>query len=200
MIPVMPFQELSDEDLIAIISFLRSQEPVKNEVKKTEFSFLGKALSAFGIVTTTGPKNTPPKSVISDTTVAYGKYLANYVANCYGCHTDRDIKSGKFIGEAFAGGFLFEPDPMSEGFAFVSPNLTPDPETGIITGWDEDIFLNRFHSGRIYKGTPMPWGAFSRMENEDLKAIYRYLHSLRPVKNQLEQYVYSPGDKLPERK
>jgi len=200
LIPVMPFQELSDEDLVAIISYLRSQEPLRNDVEESEFSFLGKALLAFGAVTPTGPKNKPPKSVVRDTTAAYGNYLANNVANCYGCHTDRDIKSGEFIGEAFAGGFLFEPEPFSEGFAFVSPNLTPDPETGIMTDWDEKIFLDRFHSGRIFKGTPMPWGSFSRMEDIDLKAIYRYLHSVRPINNRIEKYVYAPGDELPARK
>jgi mono/diheme cytochrome c family protein len=199
LIPVMPFQELSDEDLTAIISYLRSQEPVKNEIEPSEMKFLGKALVAFGAFTPTGPRNVPPKSVARDTTAVYGKYLASSVANCYGCHTDRDIKSGEFIGEAYAGGFLFDPEPFSEGFAFVSPNITPDPETGIMTDWDEELFLDRFHSGRIYKGTPMPWGALGRMEDSDLKAIYRYLQSVEPVENELEKYVYAPGEELPAR-
>ena len=69
-----------------------------------------------------------------------------------------------------------------------------------MTGWDENVFLDRFHSGRIFKGTPMPWGSFSRMEDGDLKAIYHYLLSVRPVKNQLDKYVYAPGDELPARK
>jgi len=199
LIPVMPFQELSDEDLTAIISYLRSQEPVKNDVERSELKFLGKALLASGALTPTGPQNTPPKSVARDTTVKYGEYLAANVANCYGCHTNRDVKSGEFVGEPYAGGFLFDPEPFSEGFSFVSPNITPDPETGIMTDWDEELFLDRFHSGRIYKGTPMPWGAFGKMDDGDLKAIYRYLQSLDPIENQLEKLVYAPGEELPAR-
>ena len=178
LVPVMPFQELSDEDLTAIVSYLRSQKPVKNIVEKSELTFLGKALLAFGAITPTGPQNTPNKTVDRDTTVEYGKYLAESVANCYGCHTDRDEKSGAFIGIPYAGGFLFSPEPYAEGFAFVSPNITPDPETGIMVDWDEELFLDRFHSGRIYKGTPMPWGAFGKMDDGDLKAIYRYLQTV----------------------
>jgi mono/diheme cytochrome c family protein len=196
LIPVMPFQDLSDEDLKAIISFLRSQEPVKNQVEDSEFKFLGKALMAFGVITPMGPKNTPPKSVTRDTTAAYGKYLANSVANCYGCHTDRDLQSGAFIGEPFAGGFYMPPEPFSEGFSFVTPNLTPDPETGIISDWDEELFLDRFKSGRVYKGTPMPWGAYSRMPDGDVKALYRYLQTLEPVHKQLDKLVYAPGESM----
>ena len=188
--------KMSDEDLKAIISYLRSQEPVKNEVPASEFKFLGKALIAFGALTPIGPKNPPEKSVMQDTTAAYGKYLANSVANCYGCHTDRDLESGAFIGEPFAGGFYMPPEPFTEGYSFVTPNLTPDPETGIIADWDEELFLDRFKSGRIYKGTPMPWGAYSRMPDEDVKALYRYLQTLKPVHKNIEKLVFAPGESM----
>jgi hypothetical protein len=46
----------------------------------------------------------------------------------------------------------------------------------------------------------MPWGAFGRMEDGDLKAVYRYITSLDPVENALEKYVYAPGETLPTRK
>jgi len=133
------------------------------------------------------------------TLIARGKYLSNNVANCYGCHTDRDLQSGSFIGEPFAGGFYMPPEPFSEGYSFVTPNLTPDPETGIIADWDEDLFLDRFKSGRVYKGTPMPWGAYSRMPVGDVKALYRYLQTLKPVHNKLEKLVFAPGEDLPAR-
>jgi hypothetical protein len=38
----MPFHNLSDEDLVAVLSFLRSQTPVKNKVKDNELNFIGK--------------------------------------------------------------------------------------------------------------------------------------------------------------
>ncbi|MFZ7123381.1 MAG: c-type cytochrome, partial [Bacteroidota bacterium] len=49
LLDFMPFHNLSDEDLTAVISFLRTLEPVKYEVPKTEFNFIGKAIKAFMI-------------------------------------------------------------------------------------------------------------------------------------------------------
>lgn len=192
--PFMPFQELSDEDLVAIISFLRSQEPVYHKVEPSEYSFLGKAIMAFGIITPEGPKNTPPKSVEIDSTIAYGSYLANRVANCNGCHTERDFKTGAFVGAPFAGGTLFVPDVFTEGYSFVTPNLTPHKGTGIMAYWDEPTFINRMRAGRIHKGSPMPWATYDRMEDLELKAIYRYMQSLDPVENKIDKIVFAPGE------
>jgi mono/diheme cytochrome c family protein len=194
--PFMPFQELSDEDLTAIVSYLRAQEPVKHYVPRTEYSFLGKILFAFGLFKPEGPKKTPPKSVPIDSSIAYGSYLAFSVANCYGCHTNRDLKTGEFIGEPFAGGLVFVPDVFTEGATFVTPNLTPDKKTGIMANWNETMFINRMKGGRIHKGTPMPWALFARMDDVELKALYRYLRSIKPVSNKIDQIVYAPGEEM----
>ena len=195
--PFMPFQGLSDYDLTALISFLRSQEAVNNNVKRTEYEFLGKALLAFEVVKPVAPINDPPKIVIKDSTIKYGLYIANNVANCIGCHTERDLKSGAFIGPDFAGGMNFEPDAFSKGYAFVSPNLTPDKETGIMAEWNEETFITKFQQGRLLDETPMPWGAYSRMDEIELKALYRYFMSLDPVKRKVEKTIYLPGEELP---
>ncbi len=158
--PFMPFQEVSDEDLTAIISFLRSQEPVSHVVERTELSFMGKAISAFGLIKPEQPKQTPPQSVEIGATIEYGSYIANSVGNCRGCHTLRDLKTGAYIGEDFAGGMHMEPDEFTEGYSFTSPNLTPDKETGVIANWSEEAFVSRFRTGRLHKGSPMPWGLF----------------------------------------
>lgn len=195
--PFMPFAELTDEDLTAIVSFLRSQEPVKHELKKTEVTFLGKAVMAFGLIKPMGAKGTPPKSIPIDSTVEYGNYIANYVANCVGCHTNRDLKTGAFIGEPFAGGMVFTPDAFSEGKTFRTPNLTPHP-TGIISTWTEATFMARMKGGKVHKGTPMPWGAYSRMNDVEIKAVYRYLKSLGPIDNKVEKTVWQPGEEAPK--
>ena len=196
--PFMPFADMSDEDLTAVISFLRSQPAVDHEVKHTELTFLGKALMAFGVITPMGTKGTPPKSVPIDTTIEYGKYLANSIGNCVGCHTKRDFVTGAFVGEPFAGGTYFEPDPFSYGMSFITPNLTPDPTTGHIASWSQEVFLARFKSGKVYKGTPMPWGSFSRMNETDVKAIYKYLMSLQPVPNKIDKVAFLAGEKVPK--
>lgn len=196
MFPFMPFQEMSDADVVAIISFLRSQPAVVHDVKPSELSFLGKALVAFGAIKPAGPKATPPVSVVIDSTKEYGEYLANRVANCVGCHTDRDLKTGAFTGTPFAGGFHMPADAFSKGYSFVTPNLTPDQETGVLSPWDEIGFINRFHAGRTVATSPMPWGCFSRMNDVELKALYRYLHTLQPEKKKIEKTVFAPGEKL----
>ncbi|MBN1985373.1 MAG: c-type cytochrome [Prolixibacteraceae bacterium] len=75
--------------------------------------------------------------------------------------------------------------PWGTSFA---ANLTPDP-TGI-GSWTEAQFLTAMKKGK-WKGLensrnllpPMPWQAYSYMPDEDLKAIFAYLKSLKPVKN-----------------
>lgn len=197
LFPIMPFQELSDYDLTAIVSFLRTQTPVKNNVPKTEYGFLGKALHTFGVFKPVGPVNTPPQNVVADSGAQYGKYLAYSVANCRGCHTSRDLQTGQYTGPDFAGGFIFPPDKFTKGYAFVSPNITPDPTTGVMAGWSEEAFIKRFRDGRIHEGSHMPWGTFSRMSDRDLKALYAFLTSIKPVENKIEKVVFAPGEQLP---
>jgi len=196
--PFMPFQNMSDEDLTAIISFLRSQPAVKNKIEPSALNFLGKAIQAVGMIQPIFPEGTPPKTVKIDSTIEYGSYIANSVANCKGCHTDRDLKTGKFIGEPFAGGFHMPPDAFSKGFAFITPNLTPDVETSRLKDWAEQAFINRFRQGRIYETSPMPWGPFSRLDEVELKALYRYLQSIPAVKNSVVKTVFAPGEALPK--
>ena len=66
----------------------------------------------------------------------------------------------------------------------VPPNLTPDPKTSPIGRWDEDVFVSRFRVGETVAGTPMPWGAYARMNDGDLRSVYRYLRSLPPVEHE----------------
>lgn len=200
VMPFMPFQDLSDEDLTAIISFLRSQPPVKHQVKPNEIRFLGKLVMALGMIKPEKPTAPPVKAVKKDTTAAYGSYIANSVANCRGCHTERDMKTGEFTGIKFAGGLYFEPDYFSKGYSFMSPNLTPDPQTGHITNWSRQQFIDRFKANRVHAGSPMPWGSFSRIDEGDVKALYAFLHDLKPVPNKIEKIVFAPGERPAEKK
>ncbi len=195
--PFMPFKDVSDDDLTALISFLRSQEPTKNEIAPSEYTFLGKFLMTIEALKPDGPAVTPPISVLRDSTAEYGKYLAYNVTNCRGCHTPRNIKTGEFTGPDFSGGFVIPPGKHSNDYAFVTPNLTTDVETGVMAEWSEQAFINRMRGGRVHKSSPMPWGSISRMDDSDLKAIYRYLHSLEPIKNKIDKIVFEPGEELP---
>ncbi|HEX8315226.1 MAG TPA: cytochrome c, partial [Flavisolibacter sp.] len=61
LLPFMPFQHLSDEDLAAIISYLRSTKPVRNEVPQNDYTVMGKVIKAF-VLKPEGPKEEIPKS------------------------------------------------------------------------------------------------------------------------------------------
>ena len=70
-------------------------------------------------------------------------------------------------------------------------NLTPDSTTGI-GAWTEDVFIKTLRTGKHLgqeKGReilpPMPWPEIAQMTDDDLRAIYQYLHSLPPIHNQV---------------
>lgn len=180
----MPFHNTSDEDLSAIISYLRSQPAVKKVVPDNEFNFLGKAVRAF-MLKPVGPDGQVQKAVKRDTSSTYGEYLAASVANCKGCHTNRDMMTGAFTGEAYAGGLKFEVPTDSGMYSLTTPNLTPDA-TGRIKGWSQQQFIERFRKGTLIPQTHMPWGPFSRMSDDDLKAVYNFLQTVKPVRNEVK--------------
>lgn len=179
LIPAMEYQNLSDEDLTAIISFLRTLPAVNYKVPENDFNILGKAILAF-IIRPAKPKTAPQVTVIADTTIEYGRYIAESVSSCRGCHTERSQNTGEYIGEELAGG-LVEPVPGDPTKLLVAPNLTPDPKTGHLYNWTFEQFENRFRQGKLIPQSIMPWGQFKHMDETELLAIWKYLHSVKPV-------------------
>lgn len=177
-IPLMEFHGMSDEDTVAVISFLRSQPAVRNPVPEHRLNLLGKALMAFAIAPAPAAAPPPARSPAEAPTVERGEYLVLHVASCGGCHSERGREDGALL----SGG-----EPMDSGVdpehLYVPPNLTPDPETGHLTGWTEETFLARFRAGPTYAGGLMPWRAYGRMSDDDLRAIWRYLRTLPPVRH-----------------
>lgn len=178
--PMMRFAvgPMSDEDLTAIISWLRAQEPVAAQHASPRFGFLAKALSGkFNPRMDVAPPYVPPGEI----SIERGRYLANGPAMCAGCHTPLDPMAGFApTGPAFSGGEP-EPDAAMAGYEVVAPNLTPDPTTGHLASWSEDQFVSRLRAGRSVVGSYMPWEAFARMTDEDVRSMYRYLQTLDPV-------------------
>jgi len=75
-------------------------------------------------------------------------------------------------------------------------NLSPDPETG--TGaWNEELFIRILRTGKFMASgrdilPPMPWYYYAKLTDADLKAIFAYLKSIKPVKNQVPDAI-PPG-------
>ncbi len=70
-----------------------------------------------------------------------------------------------------------------------STNLTPDPETGTGT-WTEDLFIRILRTGKFMGSgrdilPPMPWSEYAKLSDQDLKAVFAYLKSMKPIRNQV---------------
>lgn len=181
-LPVMQYPDLSDADLLALISYLRTLPPVAHAVPPSSYNPLG-AITKAWFLGPFAPERPAPAAPPPEPTAEWGGYLANSVATCAACHTARNMKTGEFTGPRFAGGLVFRKagDPSQ---ALVSPNLTPDPRTGILAGWSRGQFVARFRRGGLRPWSPMPWGPFSRMTDLDLESLYLYLRGLEPVERE----------------
>jgi mono/diheme cytochrome c family protein len=105
--------------------------------------------------------------------VAHGKILAA-AGNCASCHTAKG-------GEPFAGGLA-----IATPFGTVySPNITPDPATGI-GNWSKEAFARALHEGVARDGSHLfpvfPFDHFTRVTDEDVAALYAYLMTLPAVR------------------
>jgi hypothetical protein len=190
LFPLMPypaFANLSQEDLFALIAYVRTLKPIPNDVPKTDLNF------PMNIIVRTIPVPYSPKPEPNrNNSYEYGKYLAT-AAVCVECHSP--VEKGQIIpGREYAGGreFLF-PNGTAR-----SANLTPDQETGIGL-WTKEIFLARFKEfakadtsmlrpEKFGRQSVMPWTLFSGMNEDDLGAIYDYLRTVPPVRNRVEPW------------
>lgn len=108
----------------------------------------------------------------SPAVIERGAYLAR-AGNCIGCHTVPG-------GAAFAGGRGVE-TPFGTVF---SPNITPDPKTGI-GGWSSGEFWRALHHGRSKDGRLLypafPYPSFTTITRADSDALYAFLRTVEPV-------------------
>ncbi len=181
LFPMMPYdvyRHLSDDDATAIVAYLRSLEPVANAQPETDVAFP----VSFFIKTVPEPLAAPVTAVDPADTVARGELLAR-VAGCEFCHTPVDERMQALPGMAFAGGHEHR-GPFGTRLA---PNLTPHATGMGARTRDEFIGIFKAFAGdatiRVAPetNTPMPWGSFSGMTEDDLGAIYDYLRTVAPV-------------------
>ncbi len=171
---LMPYQEyrrLPDEDVAAIVVYLRSLAPVKNALPASRLPF------PLGLIMRGVPQPlegaVPPPDL--GTPEKRGEYVLRTSA-CHHCHTPMDERGQLDMALDMAGG---NPFPTPQG-AIAATNLTVDP-TGI-ANYDEATFVAVMKTGKF--GTLhaiMPWVVYSGMTDDDLKAIYAYIRTLKPI-------------------
>jgi mono/diheme cytochrome c family protein len=160
MMSAVRARNMSDEDLHAIIAYLRSQpaagEPTPEPPDRP--NLLGAIMLALNLAPSeppvTGPISAPPKAA----TAEYGEYLVSF-QDCTICH-------GPNLGG----------NPTS-------PLVEPDgPNLRIVKGWTAEEFVRTIRTGVDPSGHEllpvMPWRTIARLDDTELNAIYAYLVSL----------------------
>jgi mono/diheme cytochrome c family protein len=175
LIPFMSYSGMSDCDLQAIISFLRTLRPVLSEASPNKLGGL-RSSAVKWLMKSQAPEGPPPECMAPTRTAEYGQYLVFSVANCNGCHTRRSKLTGAFVGTPLAGGMAIE----DGGRTFRPPNLTPISD-GVMLKFTETTFIEYFRArASLPTRSPMPWREFGRMSDDGLGAIFRYLRTLPP--------------------
>lgn len=175
--PPMAFQlyrRISDNDIRAIVAYLRSVPAVENEVPRTTFRI------------PLPPNWGPPLGVVPDVPrddlVAYGAYLTGPLGHCTECHTP--LVKGRFDWSRIgAGGNLFQ-NPLGKDFRAVSSNITQHPELGL-GQWSDDEIKRSIADGISRDGRQllpfMGFSYYSSIKDEDLDAMVAYLRTIPPA-------------------
>lgn len=173
IMPAGDFRNMSDEDVQAVVAYLRSQPAVGGPTPDNSFNVLG---AIFTNLTDFRTAQQPVGHVATQQagTVEYGKYMVD-VIGCRSCH------GSELQGRVETG----QPGPPA------GPNLTL-----IIPKWTEAEFMAFFNSGTLPGGGKVPiitlssgyseprmnWPMVRAVTTDDeLKAMYDYLHSLQPI-------------------
>lgn len=187
--PFQNFSHLDPSDAKAIIAYIRTLPAIKNTpAGVTKINFF------HSLYNRTISREVKPIYVDSlKTAIDSGHYLVT-IASCNDCHTPKKWLEINDTTRLLSGGVEF---PLPTGGFVHSANLTPD-ESGLQT-WTEEVFVKKFKSmrdsGAIYKvaansfNTLMPWSDYDGMTERDLKAIYAYLRSIKPVYNPVVRYT-----------
>ncbi len=168
IMPSKAYWYFGEDDLGAIITFVKTAPPVNNDPGTKSLAPVGKimlAVGAFGeaisadVLDHEAPLPTAPDR---GATAAYGEYMIN-TGDCSNCH-------GANLGGAQS------PEPGSP----FSTNLTPG---GVLSIWSTTDFIETMRTGvtpygRQLDANYMPYEDYSRLNNDDLTAMFLYLQTL----------------------
>jgi mono/diheme cytochrome c family protein len=188
LLPVMPYEAYSgmaEEDLQALIAYLRSLKPVRKETPplKSWAPFYRQTATLVWSTLFSRSYTSPPKAPQSG--VERGRYLVEHVALCGDCHTPRNFMGVPQRSLYMAGA---KKGPLDEEI----PNITPDKETGIGDWKREDI------AELLLTGTKpdldnvqglmeeVVEAGYKNMKREDALAIADYIKSIPPIKNKIK--------------
>lgn len=162
VMPSEAYYYLNDEEMAALVAYLKALDPVDNELPETEMRPLGKLIMGLDPAMATAPEMMADRPRVTGVergvTADWGHYRASVI--CMVCH------GGNLQGSQ-------PPDPASP-FA---------PDLRVVAGWGQDAFLEFFRTGVNPSGVAinkdyMPWDKFSHLGEDELTAIYLYLETI----------------------
>jgi len=165
IMPSAAFRHLSDEDVLALVAYLRSQPPVEPSTPPRQFNVLGAIMLATmfppEIFTAQEPITQPVVAPTRGPTAEYGGYLIHF--GCMDCH-----------GENLAG------MPLSQDGPGGGPNLTTTPQRLTEEQFVTLLRTGAYPDGRVLSEN-MPWKEFEKFSDDDFRALYKHLASLEQL-------------------
>lgn len=193
LFPIMPyekFRHMSDEDLASIIVYLRSLKPIRNPLPKSAVPFPLKYL----INGVPEPIESPVVPDLS-TPELRGQYLVT-ITVCADCHTTRDDQGNVRPGMDFAGGTTLIYGDHTRWSANITPSVNGIPY------YTEALFIETMRTGHVRSRALddfMPTQYFKNFTDQDLKDIFAYLKTLKPVDHYVDNSLpatYCPKCRL----
>jgi len=194
ILPVHPFTSfngMAEEDLQALVAFLRSVPPVGRATppKKITMPMFESVFLPAWLMTFAAKETPPPAAPTSGT--ARGEYLVRAVGHCGECHTPRSSMTMAVDNSRFLAGNPKKTGPEGQATA----NLTPEKGTGL-GDWTEEQIVTYLSTGNrpdgdvagglmgeVIQGT---LAGYKDMTKADLQAIARFLKTIPAVKNKIE--------------
>lgn len=192
--PFMPkFPLMADEDLYSIIAWLRSDDPLvasaPQEYPPNQYNLLVKFLANVAIF----PPPLPDKTIlVPDTSsqLELGRYVADALCACYGCHSADFTKQDPLNPEKSLG-YYGGGNPMlnMDGKVVATANITMDKETGI-GNWTREQFREAVKYGKNPKGGPLHYPMFphTTLTDAEVDAVWVFLQTVPPVRNQVNRF------------
>jgi mono/diheme cytochrome c family protein len=180
LFPIMPYvhyRKMSDEDVASVVVYLRSLPAVRNPLPPTEIIFPVKYL----IRSVPEPIASPVNDPTASDAARRGEQLIN-LAGCADCHTPQ-VRGEAVPGMEWAGGFTLA-GPWG---TVAAANITPDPSG--IPYYDQALFLGAMHTGQVKAralSPVMPIEVYKNLTDDDLKAMFACLRTLKPVKHRVD--------------
>lgn len=186
---------MADEDINAIIAFLRSDDPLVKADSTPDTpskpSFLTKLLCRIAFKPFPMPEQIIELPDTNDP-IELGEYLAHNL-ECFSCHS-ADFKTNNSLNPKLSEGYFAGGNkPLDEqGRVKLTPNLTPEMETGI-GNWSKEEFIQavRYAIKKGENALTYPMLPYAQLTDKEAGAIFEYIKTVPPINNKVERSIYN---------